>query len=230
MTAVVVIEAVVIVLLLILVAGLLKSHAEILRQLHRLGATEDQIGAGPAASHPSTGLTHAPATEISGVDPLGAVRVVTIDHGRGSTLLAFLSSGCASCQVFWDELGGDHDLPRPDTRVVIVTKGSSSESPSRISELAPEGMPLVMSDKAWDLFRVPVAPYFIHVDENGVVVGEGSATSWARLLKLLRRAEADSRHPARLDTREREHFTDTRITGAGIDPGDPALYDNPLDQ
>ena len=41
MTALVVLEGVVILLLLILVAGLLKSHAEILRQLHRLGASTE---------------------------------------------------------------------------------------------------------------------------------------------------------------------------------------------
>ena len=229
MTAIVVIEAVVILLLVVLVAGLLKSHAEILRQLNRLGAGEDLLTGDVSPALRSTGLEKAPTTQLSGVDPHGSARVVTLEHGRGSTLIAFLSSGCASCQVFWQELSGEYELPRPGTRVVIVTKGSASESPSRISELAPNGIPLVMSDDTWDLFRVPVTPYFLMVDGDARVLGEGSATSWDHLLGLFRRSASDARHPTRLDTEERERLSDSGLTGLGIEPGDPALYENPLD-
>lgn len=228
MTAVLVVEAVVIVLLLILVAGLLKSHAEILRQLHRLGIGEEEP-AGAPSFRASTGLGRAPAAEITGVDPTGAPRVVTLEHGRGNTLLAFLSSGCASCQVFWEELSRDYDLPTPETRVVIVTKGEGSESPGRIAQLAPPAAPLVMSDEVWDLFRVPLTPYFLLIDGQGQVLGEGSATSWERLLELFRRSQADEARPTRLDTRGRSTMTDSQLTEAGIEPGDDALYRNPVD-
>ena len=234
MTAIVVIEAVVILLLLILVAGLLRSHAEILRQLDRLGASEDGISGDPGLVRKSTGLEKAPSAELRGVDPHGAARVVTLRHGRGNTLIAFLSSGCVSCQVFWQQLSGDYDLPTPDTRIVIVTRGPARESPSRISELAPKEVPLVMSDDTWDLFKVPLTPYFLLLDGDARVLGEGSASSWDRLLGMFRQSAADGAiptgHPAGLDTSERESYTDSRLTHSGIEPGDPALHENPLDR
>lgn len=229
MTAIVLIEAIVILLLLILMAGLLKSHAEILRQLNRLGVGEDVLGGNVSPALKGAGMEKAPTTQLSGVDPHGSPRVVTLGHGHGATLIAFLSSGCASCQVFWEKLSGDYELPTPDTRVVIVTKGAGSESPSRISELAPEGIPLVMSDDTWDVFRVPLTPYFLLVDSDSRVLGEGSGTTWDHLLSLFRRSAADAEHPAGLDTEARRRFSDERLTGSGIEPGDSALYDNPLD-
>ena len=228
MTAIVVIEAIVILLLLILMAGLLKSHAEILRQLDRLGVGEDVPDGTVPPAWKGTGMEEAPATQLTGVDPQGSSRVVTLGHGHGSTLIAFLSSSCASCQVFWEKLNGEYALPAPDTRVVIVTKGSGSESPSRISELAPEGIPLVMSDDTWDLFRVPLTPYFLLVDGDARVLGEGSATSWDHLLSLFRRSVADAEHPTRLDTEARRRFSELRLRVSGIEPDDPALYDDPL--
>ena len=53
MEAVVVVEGLVIILLLVLVAGLLRSHGEILRRLHSLGAGEDiAVPTGPSRRRP----------------------------------------------------------------------------------------------------------------------------------------------------------------------------------
>lgn len=225
MTAVVIIEAVVIVLLLVLVAGLLKSHAEILRRLDSPGTAESEPT--QAQRLRTTGLGKAPADEISGVDPIGSVVSVSLTHGRGETLLAFLSTGCASCRVFWEELAGSSRLPTRRTRPLIVTKGPRAESPAKVAELAPGGVNLVMSDEAWDTFRVPLTPYFMLVDGDGAVIGEGSATNMSHLLGLFRQSAADS-SPVNLSTREREKFTDDQLSGSGIDPGDPSLYQDPL--
>ena len=228
MTAVVVIEAVVILLLLVLVGGLLKSHAEILRQLHSLGASEDLIG--PSTSRAiSTTLGAAAVTQITGVDPDGGRVVVSVDHGRGNTLIAFLSSGCASCRVFWTEFAGEFELPDPTTRPLIVTKGADSESPSKISDLAPAAVKVVMSTEMWDTFRVPLTPYFLYVSGTGDVIGEGSATTWTHLLSLLKQSEADSIDPSALDTTQRVDLANKRLSASGIDPDDPSLYENPLD-
>lgn len=225
MTAVVIIEAVVIVLLLVLVAGLLKSHAEILRRLERLGAGE--VEPTQAQRLRTTGLGKAPADEITGVDPSGAAVSVSLKHGRGETLLSFLSTGCASCRVFWDELSGKAEMPSPDTRSVIITKGPGAESPAKVAELAPGQVRVVMSDEAWDAFRVPLTPYFLLIDGEGAVIGEGSATNMSHLLGLFRQSAADS-NPVRLSTRERERFTDHQLSSSGIEPGDPSLYEDPL--
>lgn len=224
MTAVIVIEAVVIVILLVLVAGLLKSHAEILRRLDALDP-----GSAPTREQRlrTTGLGQAPAEEISGVDLEGRAVNISLTHGRGETLLAFLSSGCASCRVFWQELATEPEMPTEGTRPVIVTKGPRSESPSQIAELAPDQVRLVMSDEAWDSFRVPLTPYFMLVDGDGGVIGEGSATNMGHLLGLFRQSAADA-SPTAMTTRGREQFTDRRLSQSGIEPGDPSLYEDPL--
>lgn len=228
MTALIVIEGVVIVLLLVLVAGLLRSHAEILRQLHRLGASVEDTA---AVTQPrSVGFGEAPSSEVTGTDLGGAECTVTLRNGRSPTLLAFLSSGCATCRVFWQELHGDLEPPLPGTRTVVVTKGPRSESPARLAELAPPDATLIMSDETWDEFRVPLTPYFLLVDADARVIGEGSARNWEHLLSLLRQSAADAPDPTRLDTESREEFTDTRLRRSGVEPGDKSLYENPLDQ
>lgn len=227
MTALIIVEGVVILLLLVLVAGLLKSHAEILRQLHRLGATFDS----PASVQPrSVGFGEVPSPDITGQDLTGATRTVSLRNGRSPTLLAFLSSGCATCRVFWEELHSELEPPVPEARTVVVTKGTGSESPSKLRELAPPDVTLIMSDETWDEFRVPLTPYFLLVYADGRVIGEGSARNWSHLLSLLRQSAADSPDPARLDTRGREQFTDSRLRESGIQPGDHSLYENPLDR
>jgi hypothetical protein len=232
MEAVVVIEGVVIVLLAILVGGLLKSHAEILRQLHALGAGEDgAVTIGTPQTRPrTTGFEKAPATTLAGVDLSGSAITLSLEHGRGNTLLAFLSSGCLSCQTFWDEFGGEYELPAPDTRTVIITKGPGSESPAKVRALAPQRVPLLMSDQVWDTFKVPMTPYFLMVDGDGMVVGEGAASGWQHLLGLLRQSAADAADPVRLDTEGRKQFTDAQLRDAGVLPGDPSLYQNPLEE
>jgi hypothetical protein len=231
MTAVVVIEGVVIVLLAILVAGLLKSHAEILRQLHALGAEDGATvaRAGRGSLPRTTGLERAPATSLTGVDLAGGSLTISLEHGRGSTLLAFLSSGCLSCETFWREFHGDFELPTPDTRTVILTKGPGSESPARLRELAPPGISLIMSDDIWDVFKVPMTPYFLLIDGDGLVLGEGAAAGWGHLLGLLRQSASDAVSPLSLDTEGRALFTDEQLRNAGVHPGDPSLYRNPLD-
>lgn len=232
MTAVIVIEGVVIVLLAVLVAGLLKSHAEILRQLNALGAGEDgSVTVGSPQTRPkTTGFEKAPASTLAGVDLGGSAVSVSLEQGRGNTLLAFLSSGCLSCETFWREFNGDFDLPTPDTRTVIVTKGPGSESAAKVRELAPSRLQLLMSDEMWDTFRVPMTPYFLLVDGAGMVIGEGAASSWRHLLGLLRQSAADAASPIHLDTGERLQFTDTQLRSAGVKPGDPTLYENPLEK
>ena len=228
MTAVVVIEGVVIVLLAILVAGLLRSHADILRELHRLGGSSSTER--PITQPKSVGFGQVPIGEIAGEDLQGATRAISLKSGRSPTLLAFLSSGCATCRTFWEELQTDLALPLPETRIVVVTKGSRAESPAKLRELASPTRTLVLSDEAWDAFQVPMTPYFVLIDEHGGVLGEGSARNWDHLLSLFTQSVADSPLPTRLDTEERELFTDSRLRGSGIEPGDASLYDNPIDR
>jgi hypothetical protein len=226
MTVLVVAEAVAIALLALLVAGLLRSHAEILRRLHDLGAGLEPAGGSTPVALDGTrlpGRADRPAHDISGVTPDDegvAVGVVGTDQ---PTLLAFLTSGCLTCEGFWSAFGDPARRVLPGgTRLVVVTKGPEHESESRIRELAGANLVVVMSSRAWDDYDVPVAPYFVHVDgAAGEVRGEGAAQTWEQLVGLLDRALADRGDGGGDDGEAR---ADRALMAAGILPGDPRLY------
>jgi hypothetical protein len=148
---------------------------------------------------------------------------------RHDTVLAFLSSGCTTCQVFWDELRGAE--PPRDMRLVVVTKGDEAESPVAIADVAPPGLTVVMSTKAWADYAIPGSPYVVHVDgPSGRIRGEGTGPSWHQVVRMLlqgagdldaRRIAAGARADA--DAR-REDEVDGVLLAAGIEPGDPSLY------
>ena len=51
------------------------------------------------------------------------------------------------------------------------------ESPSRLRDLAPADVPVVMSSQAWEDYGVTMSPYFVLVGADGEVRGEGAASS-----------------------------------------------------
>ena len=211
MGAVVAMLAFVVALLAVLVVGLLRSNAEVLRALHDLGVGEDALAgtaavgrhrsAGTARSAPSKhaqGLPPARADanrvhDISGVSPGGDAVQVGLVGNPGTTLLAFLSSGCTTCEDHWLSLreGQLALVPGTDTRVVVVTRGPEDESPLAVADLASDRVATVMSSSAWEDYDVPVSPYFILADGTRGVLGEGAATSWAKAMELLRGGLAD---------------------------------------
>ena len=183
MEALLIIEALVIGLLVVLVAGLLRSHAEILRQLHALGGgehTSESFIPSPRRS----GLGPSPIANLSGATPEGGRASVALSGSRGYSLLAFLSTTCTSCQPFWEGLSAGVDLS--GARPIVVTKDPGEESPGDISRLATSTVTTLMSSEAWDAFKVPATPYFALVDNaNAHVVGEGSAANWERVGEMV---------------------------------------------
>lgn len=249
MIALVVVEAVAIGLLGLLVAGLLRSHAEILRQLHELGAgfkrdtgerdtgeVHDPAfpGVRPGVVPPRAGTT--PAFDVAGVTPGDEAVAFGVAGAPVDTLLAFLSSGCATCEGFWRELRRPERLALPDgVRLVVVTKGPADESESAVRALAPPEVPVVMSSQAWSDYQVPGSPYFLYVHgPSATVVGEGAAGSWRQVVALMRQALADTGptggDPGRPGHRDagdgayREARADRELLAAGIHPGHPSLY------
>src|SRR4030088_733477 len=104
MVVLVTLLAVAVGLLSLLVAGLLRSHAEILRALHELGV---DLNPSPASGSASAGTVPAPrrgsggvVADVSGQDPAGAPQHVAVTGVAHSTLLAFLSSTCLTCRNF----------------------------------------------------------------------------------------------------------------------------------
>jgi len=233
-TVVVAALAVVVVLLSVLVVGLLRSHAEMLRAFNELGVTfgHDQGATtsidAPTRSRPaserviqSTGDGR--VYDISGTTPDGASKVVSF-HGRDDrTLVAFLTSGCHTCRGFWEAFRSGGALPRNVDRLVIVTKSNDEESPAALLNLVPANHVVVMSTQAWDDYGVPVSPYFVLVDgPTGSIDGEGAASSWPQVGSLLAQADADAEL-------ENEHRIDAELRAAGIEPNDPRLYPSDSD-
>lgn len=227
MTAVLIIEGVAIILLAVLVVGLLRSNADVMRALHELGAGEPGDPASSRRRHQHQAPTREGASpDISGSTLSGSAIHVGITGAQHPTLLAFLSTGCSACVGLWEglktgvgKIGGD------DTRLVVVTKGPEAESVSRLRELAPDDVSLVQSTEAWVEYEVPVSPYFVLVDgPSGAVIGEGSAGSWGQVSSLMSQALADATGVRRDRLDNGEFRADAELRKAGILPGDSSLY------
>ncbi len=237
-TIVVAALTVVVVLLTIVVIGLLRSHGEMLRAFNELGVTFGNDELGKAGSNGATtslpnpqrravphaseriveGTGNGSIHDISGTTPRGGAIAIGVQDRNERTLLAFLTSGCATCKNFWDAFANDAALPRSVDRLVIVTKSNDEESPAALTNLAPDGHSVVMSSKAWSDYGVPVSPYFILLDgASGTIDGEGAATTWTQVGSLLSRAEAD------LEAKNEQRI-DADLLAAGITPNDPTLY------
>ena len=230
MTVLVATETLLLVLLAILVVGLLRSHAEILR---RLGPPEGEA-ARASAPRPPGELSQrgrpTGAADIAGSTLDGTPIQVGVRPGGPSTLLAFLSSGCLACRTFWESLGSDAPAVPGGARLVAITKDRDLESPARLRELAPAKVPLVMSSAAWRDYGVPTSPYFVYIDgRSGEVQGEGAASGWGQVASLLRDALDDAASAERASGRgasgaERLSRVDRELAEAGIGPGHESLY------
>ncbi|MHB1533394.1 MAG: hypothetical protein ACYC1D_02050 [Acidimicrobiales bacterium] len=248
MLALVVVLLAVVVLLCVVTAGLLRSHADIIRALHDLG-----VGVGDPSVHPSAHPLPAPSLptsplpsersstsvhDLEGVTPDGDSVAVSA-RAAGLTLLAFLSSGCTTCAAFWAALGDPRQraLLPSGVRVVVVTKGPEYESPDAIRARAPAGVTVVMSTPAWGDYEVPGSPFFALIDGAAARrVGEGVANQFGQIADLVNRAlaeagETTTGRAARggLDGPAREAANDVELVTAGIHPGDPSLYPRTLE-
>ena len=227
MTALVVALAVAVVLLAVLVAGLLRSHAEILKALHELGAgLELDRADGPVdvtiegVRRPRRDSAAQAADAVSGETLDGEAVAISLTSGT-DTLLAFLSSGCTTCGAFWEAFA-EREVEVPGgARLVVVTKSLDEESASALTKRAPRSLPLVASSSAWEGFSVPGSPYFVYVDGTGRIVGEGSAATWPAVATLMGQAHADDAH--RRGRLSRQGRDDAALAAAGIRPGDPSL-------
>jgi hypothetical protein len=227
----------IVLLLGLLVAGLLRSHAEILRKLDSLGAGVD---AGDHAHGQEHRLALAPtrtsvgqAPDIAGLNPGGEPVVVSANVGNDPLLIAFLSTSCSSCTVFWENL--DRPLQTFGDRrhrILITTLGESEESPTRAQSLARGEADVVMSTQAWEDYDVPGAPYFVVVDPKEGVIGQGSASTFDSLQQFLvdsandRSWDRNRRRGRETGADDRERI-DEELRRAGIEPGDKSLYPEP---
>jgi hypothetical protein len=234
MIVLVLVETVLLAVLTVLVVGLLRAHGTVLRRLHQLDGGPGGLGE-PAAfavqpAARSLPTEDAAAHDVSGETPDGELvtaRVVDVAH---DTLLLFLSSGCETCRVFWQELAGPVPLPR-GTRLLVVAQSADAESPTELARLAAPGVDVVLSSDAWRDYEVPGSPHVVYVEgRTGRVRGEGTGQSLDQVARLLAQSTGDASFlavpsvpkPAR--DAEQEAEVDRALLAAGILPGDPRLY------
>ncbi len=276
MTALVVIQGVVILLLAVLVVGLLRSHAEILRALHDLGVNLEDGAPEPggtrtfdlgtrnrpeAAGRRTTNGVAPPGTpaaarvgengmavpedgplgdahDLMGVTPSGDGAAISVRGTDHLTLLAFLSTGCATCMDFWQAFEEPQNrlVAGNRTNLVVITKGPDAESPASVADLAHPEVATLMSTEAFDDYSVPVAPYFVLVDGEGSrIVGEGAAASFSQLSSLMSKALADGGYGMGAQRTRRDVLrglrrsasADEALEAAGIGPGHPSLHEDP---
>lgn len=229
MTVVVVVLAAVVALLTVLVAGLLRSHAEILRLLHDMGVKidPDERAPAPIALRPRGDLpseaTLGPSHDLAGTGLHDDAMLLPVGGVQHRTLLAFLSSGCLTCKTFWEAFGDASALGLPDdVRLVAVTKDAAEESISTLRKLAPRDLPVVMSSDAWQSYDVPGSPYFVLVDgPRGAVEGAGTGLNWEQVRGMIERSGDDEAAT--------EQRIDRELLASGIAPGDESLYRTPQD-
>ncbi|MEP6660421.1 MAG: hypothetical protein ABJD24_10940 [Acidimicrobiales bacterium] len=249
MAALVIVETIGLAVLALLVAGLLRGYAEVLRLLHHLGVDDFDPDA-PVALAPGRGPARAQrggseAHDVAGLTPVGDAVVIGVSHPDANVLLVFLSSGCDTCARFWEAMAAGRHLAL-GTRVIAITRDGDQESIGRLRQWGAEGVEVVLSNRAWDDYRVPGSPYAIFC-HGGAIVGEGTATSWEQLESLVDQADLDHeagrgtarlgrrREPSILRARQeltqrrntdarREGRADDELAAAGIEPGDPRLY------
>jgi hypothetical protein len=213
MNVVVAIDTVLLALLCILTVGLLRSHAEILRRTAPSAGGQANTDPGTDARLRSERLDHLPppraedgtAYDISGQSLDGAAVKIAVG-AADNTLLAFLGSGCSACMPFWEGLSAVQDGGLPGTtRIVVVAKDATHESPSRLRTLIPAGTRFVMSSSAYTDYNVELTPYFIYVEgTSNAVVSEGSAVTWSQVISLLRDSFADRELARAPEDREAE--------------------------
>lgn len=102
---------------------------------------------------------------IEGAAPDGSV--VRVDLSAGRRVLLFMTSSCQPCRAVWESLG-------PDSREIVITPNPSTENRRDIAALAPPGVLVVMSSRAWFAFAPGPAPWRV-VLVDGEVVESGPA-------------------------------------------------------
>jgi hypothetical protein len=118
-----------------------------------------------------------PRRPLVGVTPTGDP--VEIPVSSTAQLLAFLTSSCLPCRLWWAELGS-----RSHPEAVIVTPDPATEDALAVAALDRGRVPVVMSSAAWIDHDVRGSPTVLVV-RDGVVVARGEPHSWEELGALV---------------------------------------------
>ena len=118
------------------------------------------------------------------------------DGGSVDTLLAFLTTTCASCQPFWESLAEGRPGRELGIRLAIVLPSPSMEDERVARRLTPPGAYLHMGSETWFDYGVGQATTFVLVrspaggappwEQTGAVLGSATPADPAALDALVR--------------------------------------------
>jgi hypothetical protein len=186
---------------MILLLGVLRSHADV---IERVKPQQGRVAEGGSATTaltmpdgvlapPESVAEHALAT-VRGQDLDLRPTEIGVAEGSGQYLLiAFLSTTCLTCLDIWrDVISGGAASASIDAgaggtaEVVLVLKGRELENLGKAQALAEETpVPVLFGQEAWDALEVPGSPYFALIERSSTkVVGAGSAQSWSQIVSL----------------------------------------------
>ena len=201
MAVLVAVETVVLVLLAVLVAGLLRSHAEILRRLHTLGAGfETDVSDGRSRRAPAARRCPAycgarararhrrrRAARRRGARPdrrrrsphaarVPLERLLDVPHLLGRVRRC----GCAA-------------PPRRRPHRGRHQRRAARRASARCATSRRRTCPSSCRATAWETYSVPGSPYFVLVDgASGSVRGEGTGATWPQVFSLITQATNDA--------------------------------------
>ena len=245
MTAMIVGLTLVVALLAVLVAGLLRANAEVIRSLHQMGVNlGPDAPASPPLRHPGCPSYPGPTDagdviDLVGDHPRGDAISLAVSGVRHDTLIAFLTSGCQTCRGFWDSFQRGRRMSRrgpagggdPGARSRVAGHDRQPGRPRR--RRRPGGD----VHRGLGALRRPVRSVFrVRLGAGGRVVGEGVAAGWEEVRRLVANAVADgttsppSAAPAALPgvatgrprsraDRARDQAVDQALEDAGIPAG-----------
>jgi hypothetical protein len=123
--------------------------------------------------------------------------VTVADDGTVDTLLAFLTTSCASCKPFWEMMAAPGFSSSLGARLVVVTPSRSMEDERRARALVPDGAYLHMGSETWFEYSIATSASFVLVrsprggpepwQQACKVLGSTSATDPGELVELVRR-------------------------------------------
>ncbi len=219
MTAVIVVLSAAVVLLGVLVIGLLRSQAQVLRLLEEItrpgageGAADDGAaddGVADDAGRPEPGApgrlpsrSRRPARSApsrpSRVGSDGTdIRGESPEGNRlrlgvaevPRVLLVFLTSSCRSCRPLWDALSAGQAATLPSRPVVAVVTPSPTTEDRSRVADLAGDAPVVMSSDGWHDYAITGSSFVVVVD-RGTISAEGPVGSWDELEGLVRREPA----------------------------------------
>lgn len=221
MLAAVIAEAIAIALLAVLVIGLLRSHALILKSLHELGAGLEL----EAAASTSTNAGVSPVGPIASARPTGANPTGTEVELEPGVMPSSRAEDPHPHDVIGTTLAGREvhvpvTEPGERTLLAFLSSGCSvcktfweefrsgdtqvpgdarlaiiTQGPDTESPSAlgtlAGDLEIVQSSAAWSDYDIPGSPYFVFV-EDGRITGEGSSTTWAQVRDLMAQAVDDA--------------------------------------